>query len=278
MAWNRTAYRIDPLVLRGATRAQSAVEVLTECPVTVVCLTEAQAIRDALSPCWGRMFSGGRRTVLNTSTVGPKFSVELERFFAEREISYVDLPVSGGPEGARAGTLALFVGALPENDERLRRILDALSPKQIAIGDNRVAQALKVVNNLCEAVNLWGAAEALALVRRLSIDLSIARQALTTARGDSVYLRVLLDRLTNPRGEVSVPLEVRIKDLKLALDLALHPEVDLPLTQRTAELFAEVAKTSGISADQTECYRYRAFYRDNQPGEIECRSFQESLD
>jgi 3-hydroxyisobutyrate dehydrogenase len=263
VAWNRSATRLQPLLHLGAVRAASVAEVVSACKATIICLTDAAAILDAFESYELRAVYRDRKLVINTSTVGPRHSAELERFFARRDLRYVDVPVSGGPEGARAGTLALLVGSVSGENQPAMEALNALSPRQVMVGNNALAQTLKILNNLCESVNLWGAAEAIAVAQRYGIALDTIEKALTTGRGDSVYLRVLLDRLQRPREDVSVPLEIRRKDLSLALDLAVHVDVNLPLTKRTAELFSDVAATFGDSVDQTECVRARAFSSGN---------------
>jgi 3-hydroxyisobutyrate dehydrogenase-like beta-hydroxyacid dehydrogenase len=76
----------------------------------------------------------------------------------------VDCPISGGPKGARAGTLTVITAVPPEIRDEIRPWLGAIGKNIFEVG-NKAAQAqlMKLVNNLVHAANMATAFEALVL-------------------------------------------------------------------------------------------------------------------
>lgn len=250
LVWNRSSYRLTPLVNAGARVANSVSELVREVSVIVVCLSDVDSIRSVLLDGSVNWKGVKDRLVLNTSTVGAKASEALENDFAALSVHYLEMPVSGGPEGAASGTLAAYLGRVPAHHNVVERLAAVLANNVIRCVANRDAQQLKVLNNLCEAINLWGAAETFAIGRRLGLSTDDLSAGLTGGRGDSRYLRVLLDHVRTQPAEVAVSLAIRTKDLQLAEDLA---GVLPPLSTLAKALFDEAGAALGSSMDQCKC-------------------------
>jgi len=256
VAWNRSPARLAPLAAAGVQVATTVTALARRATVIVVCLSDADAIRAVLldgSVDWSRL---SHRLVLNTSTIGAEASEALEADFAAAGVDYLDMPVSGGPEGAASGTLAVYVGDVRAHQGIVGRLVSALAGRVIRCKSNQDAQRLKVLNNLCEAINLWGAAEAIALGRQLGLSLDDLQEGLTGGRGDSRYLRVLLEHLRTAPEHVAVSMAIRTKDLQLAERLAGTPGSLPPLARLTKSLFDEAGEALGTFVDQCECLSY----------------------
>lgn len=258
-AINRTPQKLKILAERGAEIMTSLSDLCRSANVVIACLTDADAVRDYLLSTHGKgALAGTGVTLLNVGTVGADNSRQLEEEFATIGVTYIDMPVSGGPKGARNGSLAAYVGRPIDHCQPFAALIAALCENVIYLPHNWVAQQLKVLNNLCEAINLWGAAEAVNAARDLGIDIQTIARGLTIGRGDSVYLRVLLDSMTNRSDEVAVSHAIRIKDLQLAVDMAAAEGSALPLGQHVLRLFQSSASCIGSNMDQTRCEEYVA--------------------
>ncbi|MGP3969811.1 NAD(P)-dependent oxidoreductase [Streptomyces sp. 6N223] len=101
MVWNRTPSRADPLVARGAARAETAAEAVAASELTVVCLVDYAASRQVLEPAAGAL-SG--RTLVNLTSDTPERAREAAGWAREHGIDYLDgavmvpVPVVGTPE------------------------------------------------------------------------------------------------------------------------------------------------------------------------------------
>src|SRR5258705_2187093 len=100
---------MEPLLERQARRASSPKELADACDTVVVSLPTLAAFRQALSGPQGLLSGTALKTVVNTCTVGKPFMAEIEKVCAAAGVIVVDAPISGGPAGAQAATLAVMV-------------------------------------------------------------------------------------------------------------------------------------------------------------------------
>lgn len=257
IAFNRTKSKLIELEAAGAVVVDSLQIMMTLVEFILICVSDAAAIRDIAATIERSNDNlHNEIKVINLSTVGAKHSQDLEQVFRDKGVKYIDMPVSGGPEGALNGTLAAYIGNISVENEAFSELIGSISNKTVFFGNNQLAQSMKVLNNLCEAINLWGAAEATSIALRAGIEMPTIVEGLSLGRGNSVYLQVLLDRISNPSNFTAVSLAIRIKDLELALELANEIGGDIPLTNVVHNLFSQTSVAFGVGADQTECHRY----------------------
>jgi 3-hydroxyisobutyrate dehydrogenase-like beta-hydroxyacid dehydrogenase len=103
--------------------------------------------------------------------IAPARAEAIAARLAKLSVDAIDAPMSGGPARARTGTMSLMVACADAAFERHRALLDALADPVFRIGERPGDGArAKLVNNLLAAVNLAGAAEAIALAERVGLD------------------------------------------------------------------------------------------------------------
>lgn len=112
MVWNRTASRSQGLPERGIAVAGSAVELAEACDIVCLCLINADAVEAVVfGPAGIAEAKVAPRLVIDHSTISPRNTRALaEKLEALTGTPWLDAPISGGPAGARAGTLAVMVG------------------------------------------------------------------------------------------------------------------------------------------------------------------------
>jgi 3-hydroxyisobutyrate dehydrogenase-like beta-hydroxyacid dehydrogenase len=159
--------------------------------------------------------------VVEMSTIAPAVARELAEACAARGVAYLDCPVSGGPGGAEAGTLAFMCGGDPEAFARVTPALDAMGDPEKRVHCGPVGQGLvaKLVNNLLVATVTAATAEALGAGQRAGLDPALAREVVMRSSGDSWQLRNLFPRVL--AGDHTPVFTVRnlLKDLGHARDL-----------------------------------------------------------
>lgn len=109
--WNRSAGPAAALVELGATEAPSPAEVARRSDDVVTCLTDSPHLEAVLFGTVGvaeELIAGS--LVIDCSTLRPVKTIEFAQRLATLDISMLDAPVSGGSEGAKNATLAIFVG------------------------------------------------------------------------------------------------------------------------------------------------------------------------
>jgi 3-hydroxyisobutyrate dehydrogenase-like beta-hydroxyacid dehydrogenase len=156
-----------PFVLRGAVDHDSAAAVADAAPVVFACLPNGN-----VSEAVAAEVAGGDsvRTYVEMSTIGSPAMGRIQAVMAARGITSLDCPVSGGPKGARAGTLTVIVAGPPEARDMLRPWLERVGRNVFEVGDRPgQAQLMKLVN-MINAANMATAFEALVLGTKGGLD------------------------------------------------------------------------------------------------------------
>lgn len=169
--------------------------------------------------------------LVEMSTISPTTARELAATCAGAGIDYLDCPVSGGPVGAEAGTLAIWVGGEAEALERARPVLDVIGrPDRVRhCGAVGAGLAVKLANNFLGAVNAAASAEALALAREAGVDPALVVEAVSDGTGANWQLANLFPRKVL-RGDFEPGFRIThmAKDLRIAADVAGELGLDLP--------------------------------------------------
>jgi 3-hydroxyisobutyrate dehydrogenase len=162
------AVAVAPFVLRGAVDHDSAAAVANAAPVVFACLPNGN-VSEAVA---AEVASGlAMRTYVEMSTIGSPAMLRIQSVMAASGITLVDCPVSGGPKGARAGTLTVIVAGPGEARDRLRPWLERIGKNVFEVGERPgQAQLMKLVNNLINAANMATAFEALVLGAKGGLD------------------------------------------------------------------------------------------------------------
>ena len=183
------------------------------------------------------------------------------RLAAELGIESLDAPVSGGPRGAEAATLSIFVGGSPEAFARVEPLLRALGSVVAHVGGPGAGQVVKLCNNLMAGANMAALAEASAVAAREGVDPALFYELVTASTGDS---RVLRTRYPLPGADESHPvnrefeamfmLDLIVKDLALACDLAEAAGVDPAMAQAALSQYRKAQQDGHGRLDYSAVY------------------------
>jgi 3-hydroxyisobutyrate dehydrogenase-like beta-hydroxyacid dehydrogenase len=108
---------------RQARRGASPRDLADRCEIVFVSLPTLAAFREVAFGADGLIPGAAMKLLVNTCTVGVPFVREIEQAMAARGVTVVDCPISGGPPGARAGTLSVMVSGDPAAIDRVRPIV-----------------------------------------------------------------------------------------------------------------------------------------------------------
>jgi 3-hydroxyisobutyrate dehydrogenase-like beta-hydroxyacid dehydrogenase len=169
--------------------------------------------------------------MVEMSTISPTTARELATRCAAAGVEYLDCPVSGGPVGADAGTLAIWVGGSAEAMERARPVLEVLGQASRIrhCGAVGAGLAVKLANNFLGAVNAAAGAEALALAREAGVDPSLVVEAVSDGTGANWQLANLFPRkVLQGDFEPGFRITHMAKDLRIAAEVAEEFGLGLP--------------------------------------------------
>lgn len=249
LGWSVAVHDIDPLaqakaVALGAVDCGSAREAarhLTPDGVLMVVVVDAAQTEAVL---WGEGGAGlvlkPGQSVMLCPTLGPATVQSQAERLVQMGIDCIDAPMSGGPVRAQEGTMSLMVACSDAVWQRSQKLLSALSQQVFRVGTRAGDGArTKLVNNLLAAVNLVGAAEAMALAERLGLDPAAMLSVIEASSGQSWIgsdrMRRALAGDFEPRAHVTL----LAKDTGLAVQAADEVAFDPPLGRLARDLFAQ---------------------------------------
>ncbi len=250
--WNRGPGRSDAFAARGVPVAASAADLAASCDVVCLCVSNTEAVQEVVFGPGGVAASGREGlVVLDLSTTHPVRTQEMATRLAEaHRMRWVDAPVSGGPAGARAGTLAVFAGGETADVERVRPLLMSFAGRVTHMGANGCGMAMKACNQILSFTNAAVAAEMLHMAARFGIDPALVPEAIVGGFADSSFMRHYGQRLVD--GTATGSTVTAVKDMDIATDLGRSTGSPLPVTGLVASLFklalAQGDRNSGLGA------------------------------
>jgi 3-hydroxyisobutyrate dehydrogenase/2-hydroxy-3-oxopropionate reductase len=149
---------------------------------------------------------------------------------AERGVAYLDAPVTGGTEGAKAGTLTVLCGGSETDLERARPVLDTIGGSIHHFGPVGAGQQVKAVNQVLVAGSYAAVAEAMALGQHLQLPMEQVVNALQHGAAGSWALQHRSAAMLSDHYPLGFKLALHHKDLGIALDAATATGLDLPIT------------------------------------------------
>ncbi len=241
---NRTPSRCAALEAAGAAVASSPAAAARQADALLLCVSDdaaAEAVLLGGSDPADRTEAAvaGLRPgslVIDCSTIGPATSRRLAAALAERQIRYVDAPVTGGTEGAKAGTLSVLVGGDSQDLERARPLLEVIGSRITHFGPVGAGQEAKAVNQVLVAGSYAAVAEALQLAERLGLDRHQVVEALKGGAAGSWALEHRSAQMINDHYPLGFKLALHRKDLGIALEAAAAQQLELPVTEQVAAM------------------------------------------
>jgi 3-hydroxyisobutyrate dehydrogenase len=237
---------VEALVALGARAAVSPRAAAAEADVvSVVVMSGAQVEAACLRPNGALVGARDGAVVAVHSTVHPR-SVHAVAAAAPKGVAVLDAPISGGVQGARAGTLCLMVGGDADAFVRAQPVFESMGNLVLHLGPLGTGLGAKLARNLVGYITLLGAAEGNVLAAAAGVDLDalyrieehtgtlspMMESLMRVPGGDDVY-----------RADLRPLIDLSEKDLDVTLEYAAELGLDLPATRLTRDKIAEVLRT-----------------------------------
>ncbi len=258
VVWNRTAERAREFAVRYRCRsARTPREVAAESEVVITCLPTSQDVErllDGPDGLLGGLEPGG--LFLDCTSGDPATSRRLAGRLAERGVAFADAPVSGGTNGAEAGTLTVMIGGDPGTVARAREVLSAFSSRIEHLGPVGTGHAMKAVNNALLAINILAVGEGLAALVKAGVPARTAVEVLNLSSGRSFVSEVLVpERVLNGSWPRTFRLALLHKDTGIAQELLRDAGVKGPMAELAGTLLGRARAALGEDADYLEAIR-----------------------
>jgi 3-hydroxyisobutyrate dehydrogenase len=226
-----------------------------EVDVVVTMLPTGREVRDVLL----RMDNGSLAAnlhkgaiVVDMSSADPVGTRELGKELAERGITLLDAPVSGGVRGAKEGTLAIMIGGDPEAAAAVKPILEKMGKRLFDVGALGCGHAMKSLNNFVAATNFASAIEAIRVGSAFGLDPAVMIDVINSSSGrNSSTEGIIKNEVLTGRFAFGFTLGLITKDVTIAASLGEQIGVDNPYSRLTRDRWTEARDALGPDQDHT---------------------------
>jgi 3-hydroxyisobutyrate dehydrogenase len=226
--------------------------------IVITMLPSGEFVRDVALGERGLIegFTGGE-LVIDTSSCEPWLTVETARGLSAKGVALVDSATSGAEFGAKAATLVFMLGGEPAAIERALPVLKIMGKHTFHLGPIGAGHTMKSINNLITAMTLTATAEGLVLGKKLGLDPNVMTDVLNVSTGMSWITQThIKQRITNRAFDDPFKLELMVKDIRIALELATRQQTKMALCERGQALWKAAEQMAGAGASVSELVRY----------------------
>lgn len=174
--------------------------------------------------------------IIDNSTIAPQAAINFAKKLMNKNVSFVDAPVSGGVVGAKAGTLTIMVGASEQLYNQVLPILETIGKLVTRIGETGTGQICKAANQIAIAGALGAVAEALIFAKKNGVAPALVRKVLMAGAANSKVLEFQGGRMVDKDYVPKFSNKLYHKDLQIVLENARENGIALPTTALVFQL------------------------------------------
>lgn len=229
--------KVSQLVALGGVAAKTAADAAFVSDYVIVSLNSARIVQAAVFGAQGVAEKAKLGTlIIDMSSIDPEATKDLAAQAREKNLRWVDSPLSGGAPKALSGELTLMAGGTPQDVEEAGKLLKNLAKNFTHMGAVGAGQATKLINQVLCGLNFLAVAEATQLALDAGIDAIKIPQALKGGRADSAILQEYMPRYVEKDYRRTGRIDNMVKDLNAVQDLARRTNTAMPLTALCAEV------------------------------------------
>jgi len=245
--YNRTAAKMAEFNVAAFNQPEGLAR---EVDIVLICVSADQDVLSIVEAIAKTIKPGS--VVVDMSTVSSETAKKAAAILAEKQVAFLDAPVSGGVEGAKNGTLAMMVGGNADALEKARPVLEVMASRILHIGATGTGQATKAVNQImCAGIN-QAVTEALAFAEAQGLAMDKVIDVISGGASGNWFLQHRGSTMTKGTFAPGFKLELHHKDLKICQTMAAQTGFSIPIADKTVvdyeQLMAEGYGDEDISA------------------------------
>ena len=211
--------------------------------VVFMCVGNDNDVKDVATQALAVMKAGS--VLVDHTTASADIARELYETSKERQIGFLDAPVSGGQAGAENGQLTIMVGGDEDVYSNVEPVMAQYARHSQLLGKSGSGQLAKMMNQICIAGIVQGLAEALHFGQRAGLDCKAVVDVISKGAAQSWQMENRASTMLNNSFDFGFAVDWMRKDLSIALDEARKNGSTLALTALVDQYYADVQKLGG---------------------------------
>jgi len=255
--WNRGSDKATALAAElQVTAYPDLASVGAACDVVVICVSADADVREVVAALKPGLRP--RTLVIDCSTIGAGTARDMYADLRAVGVDYLDCPVSGGVEGARAATLAIMVGGDEAVFAAAKPLLEKLGRTITYMGASGAGEAAKATNQIMCAGIIQAVAEAMAFAKAEGLPLDRLIETLGKGAGSSWYFVNRAPFMAHERYPAGFRVRLHDKDLRICRQMAAAHGATLPVVESTLEEYERLIAGGHGDEDISAVYRLKS--------------------
>ena len=246
---------LSDIISKGAVHGENVSNLCSQCDVLFTSLPSSKEIN---------LLALGEEGILKNLKIGATWFETSTNELAEWEkvkerapqhLTLVDAPVSGGTEGASAGTLSIFLGINEDVLNKFQPLLEVIASKPIRMGPSGSGYVTKLAQLHLNYLTAQGIGETLMIAAKANLNLSTFHSVLMNSCSKSYVVENYIPKVLDGSYDDSFTLGLAEKDIKLIVDLGKHLGVTMPLGEKVMKTYQKATKIYGSEAPHLSVVR-----------------------
>ncbi|MDW3184141.1 NAD(P)-dependent oxidoreductase [Roseobacter sp.] len=255
--YNRTATKADDWVSTyGGAMAKTPREAVRDADFVMSCVGNDDDLR---SVCLGEdgAFAGmtSGTVFVDHTTVSAAVTRELYAAANEKQVSFVDAPISGGQAGAENAALSIMCGGDEGAYDRALPVMEVYSKICRRLGDSGAGQMTKMCNQIAIAGLVQGLSEALHFADKAGLDGRAVVEVISQGAAGSWQMDNRYETMLDDHFDHGFATDWMRKDLGICLSTANETGASLPVTALVDQFYKDVQKMGGGRWDTSSLFK-----------------------
>tara|TARA_B100000073_G_scaffold347420_1_gene361711 strand:- start:1237 stop:2109 length:873 start_codon:yes stop_codon:yes gene_type:complete len=193
--------------------------------------------------------------IIDHTTTSSDLPIELNKLLNEKNVTFIDAPISGGEAGAQSGQLSIMVGGDKESFEQIKSVLKTYSKFTKLMGTSGSGQLTKMVNQICIAGLLQGLAEAMNFSDKVGLETDEVIEVISKGAAQSWQMENRWQTMLNDNFNHGFAVDLMRKDLDIVINKAKDSNINLDVTRIVNEYYKDIQKAGGGRWDTSSLYK-----------------------
>ena len=236
--------------------SDSLKEIALKSEVLILCVGNDDDVRNIVCGENGILdYAKPGTIIIDHTTTSSDLPIELNKLLNEKNINFIDAPISGGEAGAQSGQLSIMVGGDKESFEQIKSLLKTYSKFTKLMGTSGSGQLTKMVNQICIAGLLQGLAEAMNFSDKVGLETDEVVEVISKGAAQSWQMENRWQTMLNDNFNHGFAVDLMRKDLDIVINKAKDTNINLDVTRIVNEYYKDIQKAGGGRWDTSSLYK-----------------------
>ena len=244
--------KLEYFTNKGAISCSTPSELASTTSIIFLCLPTSAIVDKVINGENGLIKSSTKGSYIIDMTTGePETTRRIAKILKEKEINFIDAPVSGGPKGDQ-GNIAIMVGGTESQFAKIKPLMDDISSNIFYAGKIGSGHSIKAGNNLLNLICRMATFEVISLLVKDGVDPKKAVEIIQKSSGRNYATEITLpDNILSGKMVQGFSTGLMKKDAGVATKIADSNKVEIPLGKLSQELLKNTIDEFGENADMS---------------------------